>query len=871
MKKRLLAWLLLVCLMLTACGTGETTGSNIASTAGTTAGGTTTEPQIPAADEPSIQIHYKRNDGAYDQWGFWIWQQGGEGAVYEMNYEDEFGGVAVYALSQFGADALTKGIGIIPRMLDSWTKDCDSDRLLSFKNMVMDENNYYHIYLTQGDEAIYMDKNLTVAPAISKANFSSMKRMVVFTNKPISHVALYENGVKIVENDVDNKTGGRCDFPDGKTVDFGSSYEVEVTFSEDKSVVKSAVSIASLYTTNEFNNTYYYDGELGAIYSKESTTFKVWSPVSSSIVLKVYKEGTDNGNGPIATVEMTKGDKGVFSATLEGDYAGKYYTYTVTNAQYPDGFEIVDPYAKSAGLSGIRGQIVDFDATNPDGWETVSPIAYDRKELVVWETHVADVTSSKTWTGNELWRKKFLGMIQSGTTYTDGDVTVKTGFDHIKELGVNAVQLIPIFDQANNEGSPSFNWGYNPLNYNVLEGSYSTNARDGYTRITEFKQLIQAFNKEGINVIMDVVYNHVNSANASNFDVLMPGYYFRYTSTGALSNGSGCGNEMASENKMARKFIIDSVCFWAEEYNLGGFRFDLMGLHDIETMNEVAKKLQQINPNIVIYGEPWTGGTSTLPSDQQSVQVNANKLNGVGQFNDQMRDALIKGGMNSSSSKGWITNTSKVNDTDIDKILAGLKGITLNDNATISDPNRTLNYVTCHDNYTLYDRIKAAGITDEETVKKMALLSNAVVLTSNGTTFILAGEEFLRTKGGDHNSYASSYEVNELNYALKAKHLDLFQSYQALIKFKIETGSLHLEENEMSAYNAKSVANGAVIEITFHDAKTNRDYKIIHANGTVKNYTADFAGYQLVLDTIGGTTLSDATNVQAYQTIIAYK
>lgn len=870
MKKRLLAWFLLVAMVLTACvGCADT--SEDTTVDDQTTGGQSEYPEIPAAEEPSIQIHYKRNDGAYDTWGFWIWEQGGEGAVYSMNYEDEFGGVAVYPLSTFGSNVLTKGIGIIPRKLDSWTKDCDSDRLLSFKNLVMDDNNYYHIYLTQGDEAIYMDKNLTVAPAITQAKFSDMDRVVALTNAPIKHIALYENGVKIAENDIDGKNGGRCDFPDGKTVDFGSTYEIEVTFSEDGSVVKSAVALSGLYSTDAFNNAFYYDGELGAIYTKESTTFKVWSPVSSSIVLKVYKEGSDNGNGPIETVEMTKGEKGVFSTTLEGDYAGKYYTYTVTNAQYPDGIEIVDPYAKSAGMNGVRGQIVDFDATDPEGWENVSPIAYDRKELVVWETHVADVTSSKTWEGTELYRKKFLGMIEEGTTYTEDGITVTTGFDHIKELGINAIQLVPIFDQANNEGSPTFNWGYNPLNYNVLEGSYSTNPRDGYTRITEFKQLVQAYNAEGINVIMDVVYNHVNSATGSNFDVLMPGYYFRYNNNGTLSNGSGCGNEMASENKMARKFIIDSVCFWAEEYNLGGFRFDLMGLHDIETMNEVAEALKQINPNIVIYGEPWTGGTSTLPSDQQSVQVNANKLNGVGQFNDQMRDALIKGGMNSASSKGWVTNTSTVSSADMDKILAGLKGITLNDSATISDPNRTLNYVTCHDNYTLYDRIKAAGITDEETIEKMALLSNAVVLTSNGTTFMLAGEEFLRTKGGDHNSYASSYEVNELNYALKIQHQELFEAYKTLVKFKIETGSLHLEKDEMSAYSAKSLANGAVIEITFHDEETDRDYKIIHANGTVKDYTADFAGYTLVLDTIGGTTLSDTTAIQQFQTIIAYK
>lgn len=868
MKKRLFVWLLILCMVLTACASGvsDPSTTDAPGTGVPTTGGNQKQ-EVPKAEEPSIQIHYHRKSDDYDEWGFWIWEQGGEGEVYPMNYRDDFGGIAVYPLSKFGSSCQTKGIGIIPRRLDSWTKDVDADRLISFKTMVIDENNYYHLYITEGDENVYMDANMTVAPAVTTARFTDFTQLLVQTNTPVKHIALYADGVKIAEKEVNNANGGRVELPDGTQANFESTYEVKVTFAEGDTVVTKAVSISSLFTTDEFNSKYTYDGELGAIYTKESTEFKVWTPVSSAVVLKIFEEGSSSA--AIETVNMVKGEKGVFSVKLEGDYAGKYYTYTVTNAQHPDGFEIVDPYAKSAGINGVRGMIVDFDKTNPEGWGDVSAIAYDRKELVVWETHVADVTSSKTWGGSAALAKKFLGMIQEGTTYTEDGVTVKTGFDHIKELGVNAVQLVPIFDQANNENNPTFNWGYNPLNYNVLEGSYSTNANDGYVRINEFKQLVQAYNKAGINIIMDVVYNHVNSANGSNFDVLMPGYYFRYNGNGTLSNGSGCGNEMASENPMARKFIIDSVCFWAEEYKLGGFRFDLMGLHDIETMNAVAVALKEINPNIVIYGEPWTGGTSTLPSADQSVQVNANKLNGVGQFNDQMRDALIKGGMNSAASKGWVTNANKVSMADVNKILAGLKGITLNGGTKIDDPNRTLNYVTCHDNYTLYDRIKAAGIKDEDTIEKMALLSNAVVLTSNGTTFLLAGEEFLRTKGGDHNSYASSYEVNELNYALKVKHQELFKSYQQLIKFKKETESLHLEQDEMSNYEAVSVADGAAIEITF--TENGRSYKIIHANGTVKDYSVDLTGYTVVLDTIGGTTVSEKTEIGAYQTLIVYK
>lgn len=713
-----------------------------------------------------------------------------------------------------------------------------------------------------------MDGKFYEITEITQAAFSSINEVTVKTNDVICKLALYEQGQLLCRMWVDSKTEVKLALPEDKTLAWDKNYEVEAVFTRTGEIKKRGVSVRQLYGTEEFERQFYYEGDLGAIYTKESTEFKVWTPFSASVVLKIYENGCGTKDQPIETVEMTRGDKGVFSAKLEGDWEGKYYTYTVTNASHPNGTEIVDPYAKSAGLNGVRGMIVDFSKTNPEGWDSVSPVRYDRKELVVWETHVADVTSSKTWTGTEAWRKKFLGMIQEGTTYTEGNVTVTTGFDHIKELGVNAVQLIPIFDQANDEENTKFNWGYNPLNYNVLEGSYSTNAENGYTRIKEFKQLIRAFHGENINIIMDVVYNHVNSANGSNFDVLMPGYYFRYNDNGTLSNGSGCGNETASENAMMRKFIIDSVCFWAEEYKLGGFRFDLMGLHDIETMNLLAEKLKKINPNIAIYGEPWMGGSSTLSSSQQAVQSNAHHLVGVGQFNDQMRDALIKGGMNGVSSKGWITNTTKANSADVNKIMQGLQGAT---NCHITDPNQTVNYVTCHDNYTLYDRIKKAGITDEETIKKMALLSNAVVMTSNGTSFMLAGEEFLRTKGGNGNSYESSYEVNELNYALKVKHQDLFAFYQALIKFKIETARVHLEEEEMEVYKVESVADGSAIQITFTEG--GREYRIIHANGTIadKGFTADFAGYELVLDTIGGTELTASTSISAFQTIIAYK
>lgn len=743
--------------------------------------------------------------------------------------------------------------------------------MLDLSTITMDANNYLHVYLTQGDGDLY--KNPTDIKYAATAAFNTATSVLINAKSPLKTVKVLADEEVFLQVDAQSKTRVEIPLPQEKqNVDVSKKFSAELEFDDGHKIVV-GVSIIKLFYSQTFDENYYYDGELGAIYSKEETTFRVWSPMSTKILLNVYQNG--DGVETAETVEMTKGEKGVFETTIQKDLGGKYYTYTVFNHTYPKGMEIVDPYAKSAGLNGLRGQIVDFSQTNPDGWNEVTVLPYDRKELVVWETHVADVTSSQTWNGTEDYRKKFLGVVESGTTYTEGDVTVKTGFDHIKELGVNAVQLVPVFDQANDESAMTFNWGYNPLNYNVLEGGYSTNAADGYVRIREFKQLVQAFNGAEINVIMDVVYNHVNSANSSNFDVLMPGYYFRYTNDGALYNGSGCGNETASDHSMFRKFMIDSVCFWAKEYKLGGFRFDLMGLHDVDTMAQLVDALEQINPNVVVYGEPWTGGTSGLAQNKQAVQSNGSKFDGYGQFNDQMRDALIKGGMKAATERGWITNYANVSSSDVKTVINGLQGIT---NTALKDPDKTVNYVTCHDNYTLYDRIIAAGIKDDDTVRKMAMLANSVVLTSNGTTFMLAGEEFLRTKNVDgataeevHNSYKSSYKVNELDYSLKIANIDMFANYQKLIEFKKTCGGLHLSQSEIADnYVVTSLYNGKAIQIQITDG--NRLYTVVHANGTAKDLFVNLAGCTLYLDTLGQTAeLTETTEIAPYQTLIVYK
>lgn len=830
----------------------------------------------PEIEGEGIYIHYYRKDGKYTGWNLWLWEGGHDGAQFDFNGKDNWGVIAAYPLTTWENPTLNQ-LGFIIRKGEWESKDVDADRFVDFSLYEKDENGIYHIYLKMQDSNIYIDDEGNMRGKIEMATFANMKKIAIRTNLKMLTYSLKVDGTEVYkENNAGKVTYANFALPNGESVDFLKEYVVDVTV-ENGDQLSATVSKMGLYQTEEFGNLFNYDGELGAIYTSQKTTFRVWSPFSTSITLNVYNTGTPAALGgsdtPVLTVDMVKGEKGVFSVEVDGDLAGKYYTYVVNNASFKNK-EIVDPYAKSCGVNGVRGMIVNFAITNPAGWDEIDYLPYDRKELTIYETHVADVTSSETWTGTEANRKLFKGMYESGTTYTKDGKTVSTGFDHIKELGVNAVQIIPFFDQANDEVNMTFNWGYNPLNYNALEGGYSSDPYNGYARIREFKELVKEYNKAGIEIIMDVVYNHVAGAAGSNFDVLLPGYYYRYTAAGTLSNGSGCGNETASENYMMRKFMIDSVKFWAKEYKLGGFRFDLMGLHDLDTMEMLTAEAKKINEHITIFGEPWTGGTSPLPEAKSAKQINGNKYVGYGAFNDQMRDALIKGGLSAATDVGWIANTqSSIGVQDLNKLVAGIQGATLG-SVNIPDPNKTVNYVTCHDNYTLYDRIiatKKFTDSDKETIAKMNVLANSIVFTSQGTSFMLAGEEFLRTKGGDHNSYMSSYKVNELDYALKIEHLDMFETYKQLISLKQKNKGLHLEQAGASSIGVSYSTNYSCFDYRITDGNT--QYIIIHANGLETTKSFDLSGYSLYWSTLHGKdrTLGAQIIPEAFETIIAYK
>lgn len=871
---------LVALLSLSSCGDDPSTTSSDTLTSDDTTQ-TTSYPydfvEPPTYDEDTLQIHYHRDDMTYDGWDAWLWTEGKDGAAYSFNGFDEFGAISAIPLeSTFSAD-VDEIFFIIRQGGDDWTaKDYDSDQSFLLSNFVKDENNIYHVYIVSGWAGTYESADVISTANITRAAFFDAKTVVVNANLDFTEVKVYEDDELLTTATLDKPNNvRRVTLPEN--AEFSSTYKVVVTF-ENGDVKESEVDKNALFKTDEFDAEYTYTGDdLGATYTKEKTTFKVWAPGSTSLKVRIYNSGTptsvdpEKGNDDIyIESEMTLGEKGVYTALINGDLNGKYYTYVVSNSKYTEK-EVVDPYAKSAGVNGERGMILDFDTTDPEGWNEITPLDYKKTELVVYETHVADVTSSETWTGNEANRLLFNGMAEEGTTYTENGKTVKTGFDHIKELGVNAVQIIPLFDQANDEVNKSFNWGYNPLNYNVVEGSYSSDPYDGAVRVKEFKELVMKYNQAGISIIMDVVYNHMNSLDQSSFNYLVPGYYFRYNANGTASNGSGCGNDTASEMPMFRKFMIDSTEFWASEYKLGGFRFDLMGLHDIETMNQLVDNLQTINPNIVVYGEPWTAASTAVSgSTILAGQANMSQYDGYGAFNDKIRDG-VRGSVFDASGTGWATRDT-VSSLNYSDVLDGLLGKT---GAISSDPNKTVNYVSAHDNNTLFDKLQlSVGEEDINLLKNLSTLSNGIVFASQGISFMLAGEEFLRSKVKedgtlDSNSYASSYKTNELDYSRLIDYEDVFEQYKEFIAVKTGIEAFQLDSNTLISEEVVANATSADNYIDLTITHNSEEYRVIINPRSGSNLTLDLSSYsEIIADNLDTLQLSSTSSVAPCQIVI---
>jgi pullulanase len=559
-----------------------------------------------------------------------------------------------------------------------------------------------------------------------------------------------------------------------------------------------------IYNGNAQDYPTYNGNDLGLSYTPQSSTFKVWSPIAQKVTLRFYKEGVPSKKDKdlLETVDMVRGDNGVWSYTAQGDKKGLFYTYQVQNREGVAMKEVPDIYAKAVGANGVRAQVVDLKETNPKGWaDDTRPEMKAKTDAILYELHVRDATIADNSDIKDKYKGKFIGLTKTGSKYSPsgGKGAVKTGLDHIKELGVTHVHLLPSYDfytvdevqNAKDKDYKKYNWGYDPLNYNVPEGSYSTDPFDGNERIKEFKELIQTMHKSGLRVVMDVVYNHTMFGEESYFHQLVPYYYHRTTPEGKFSNASGCGNETASDRPMMRKFMLESMKYWVEEYHIDGFRLDLMAIHDIETMNLISKELHAIRPDILLYGEGWTSGDSPLPEDKRSLKKYTYKLDKIAAFSDDMRDGL-KGSVFEAKDQGFVSGKKNMEESIKFGVVAATKHPQVNYNKVnyskepwASEPFQCINYPECHDNHTLWDRLLNSNASDTEGDRiKMHKLAHTIVLTSQGIPFLHAGTEFLRTKKGVENSFNSPDNINEIDWSRKAQYIDVFNYFKDLIALR---------------------------------------------------------------------------------------
>ena len=556
----------------------------------------------------------------------------------------------------------------------------------------------------------------------------------------------------------------------------------------------------------------YKGNDLGVYYLPTSTSFKVWAPKATEVKLRLYTAGL--GGEPTETLNMQKGEQGTWQISVKRDIKNAYYTFQILQ----DGnwlLERPDIYAKAVGVNGLRGMVVDLKATNPTNWDhDVKPEQKNFTDIILYELHMRDISVDPN--SGILNKGKFLGLAEEGTKSKEG---LATGLNHIKELGVTHVHLLPSFDfNTVDETKPldnQYNWGYDPQNYNVPEGSYASNAYDGNVRIKEFKQMVQTLHKNGLRIILDVVYNHTSDTKESNFNQFAPGYFYRHNADGSYANGTGCGNEVASEREMVRKFILESVVYWVKEYHLDGFRFDLMGVHDIATMNLISNTLHDIDPTIFIYGEGWTAGNSPLAEADRATKINVTKLNQIAVFGDDLRDGL-KGGWSNVKEKGFVSGVVE----NAESIKFGIVASTPHPQVDYTkvnyskapwakQPYQTITYVSCHDDNTLFDRLKIANPTATEAdLIKMDKLANAIVLTSQGVAFLHSGAEILRTKQGIANSFKSPDSINQIDWSRKLKYKEVFDYYKGLVSIRKNHPAFRMPTAEMIAKNLKFIDTG---------------------------------------------------------------
>lgn len=534
----------------------------------------------------------------------------------------------------------------------------------------------------------------------------------------------------------------------------------------------------------------YYGSDLELVYTPEQSVFTLWAPSADRVRLNLYASG--EGGDPEEQVEMEKAGYGTWRVHIDRDLKGSFYTFQIEkNGKWLN--ETPGIWAKAVGINGNRAAVINWNETNPDGWESDrSPELKMYSDIILYELHHRDFSIAPD-SGIEN-KGKFLALTETGTKTPEGEAT---GLDHLKELGVTHIHILPSFDFATVDETRldenHYNWGYDPKNYNVPDGSYSTDPANPVVRIREFKEMVKSLHQNGFRIVLDVVYNHTASTDHSNFDLTVPGYFYRQNADGSYSNASGCGNETASEREMVRHYIIESVKFWAREYHIDGFRFDLMGIHDIETMNRLRSELLEIDPTIFVYGEGWVAADSPLPFEQRAVKENVGQMEGIGVFNDEFRDGL-KGSTFDEQEPGYASGNINghfepvkygiVGGTDHPQVDYG--GLLYCNAPYAGAPSQMINFVSCHDGYTLVDKLKLSVQGDHAADELIPIdkLVHTVLLTAQGIPFIRSGEEIMQDKQGEPNSYKSPDSINRIDWSLKAKNREVFDFIRGLIALR---------------------------------------------------------------------------------------
>ncbi|NLI72260.1 MAG: type I pullulanase [Bacteroidales bacterium] len=591
-----------------------------------------------------------------------------------------------------------------------------------------------------------------------------------------------------------------------------------------------------------------YNGDdLELTYSSHNSKFRVWSPTADEVKLLLFNSGSEGSAYEMK--DMRRSKNGTWVANVKGDLKGKFYTFQVKmGEQWLD--ETPGMWVKAVGINGKRAAIIDMAETNPEGWENDKHVLPENvTDAVIYEVHMRDFSISPT-SGIKN-KGKFLAFTEKGTKNTAGQAT---GIDHLKELGVTHVHLLPSYDFASIDEAKldenKYNWGYDPQNYNVPEGSYSTDPENPVSRIKEFKQMVQSLHNEGIGVIMDVVYNHTYVGENSHLNLLVPGYFYRFNADSTWSNASGCGNETASERAMMRKFIVESVVHWAKEYHVDGFRFDLMGIHDIETMNAIRAALDKVDPRIIIYGEGWTAAASPLDEEKRALKKNVSQLNGIAVFSDDIRDVL-KGNW-TNEFPGFVAGRDSLENAVKFSVAASTvfpdvtnERLVHTDKPYATSPTQIINYVSCHDDMCLVDALRKrrpGGATEAE-IQKFNKLAQTIVFTSQGVPFVFAGEEVYRDKKGVNNTYESPDSINQINWNNKTTYNDIFTYYQGLIALRKAHPAFRMTSLEMMKKHLKFIELGVrnVVAFTLSDNANGDSWKeiLVIYNGNRRNVSVE--------------------------------